>query len=555
MVTQDGSSSATATARHSAVVTRRGLVCSPSPFASAAGVAVLRDGGNAFDAAIAAAAAECVTLPPLCGLGGELFALLYQASTGNLYGVTGSGRAPLAATREYFVAKGYEKMPLEGPLSASVPGEVHAWQTILERFGSRPLGKLVQPAVGLAEDGFPILPRIARYYTQHLDKLGRFPSTAALLTGGGQVLKAGHVLVQKGLANSLRRIVQGGAEEFYTGGLSHDLVDVIRSAGGLIAAEDLAQQTTTIYDAPPSTTYRGHTVFTNALPSQGYLMLELLNILEGYDLKGMGHNSPDAIHTMVEAVKMVFADRLAYVGDPEFIDVPMDQLLSKEFAEVRRRQIDPGLAGHGVEAGQLALAGDGGAHDTSYCCVVDAAGNAVSLIHSLSNAFGSGFVAGDTGIMLNNRVGRGFSLEAGHPNVVAPGKRTINTIHTYMAFGGDGSLIVGGTPGGDNQAQFNAQVLANLLDYGMNVQEAAGAVRWNHFPGTDPANVGRPYELRMEDGIAPATRAELERRGHRLTTMAATSVSGAVQVIRVEPDGGLRTGGADPRADGTPAAE
>ena len=268
----------------------------------------------------------------------------------------------------------------------------------------------------------------------------------------------------------------------------------------------------------------------------------------------MGHNSPDAIHTMVEAVKLVFADRLAYVGDPEFIDVPMSALLSREFAAERRERIDPARAGQAVGAGPLALAGDGGARDTSYFCVVDAAGNAVSLIHSLSNAFGSGFVAGKTGVLLNNRVGRGFSLEAGHPNVLEPGKRTVNTIQTYMVFGDDGALIVGGTPGGDNQAQFNVQAIANLIDYGMNAQQAADAVRWSHFPGTDPANVGRPYELRVEDGVPQETLAELERRGHRLANMSATAVSGAVQLIRVSPDG-TRTGGADPRIDGTPAAE
>ena len=279
MARQDSGS--VASLKRRAVSTRKGLVCSPSPSAADAGVGVLRGGGNAFDAAIAVAAAECVTLPPLCGLGGELFALLYEASTGRLYGLTGSGRAPMAATRDYFVAKGYEKMPPEGPLSASVPGEVHAWQTIQRRFGSKPLGELLQPAVELAEEGFPILPLTARYYTQHLAKLSQFPFTAALLTDGGQALKAGHVLVQKELAQSLRRIAGGGAAEFYSGELARDLVAELQSAGGLMAAQDLERQTTTLYESPPSTAYRGHTVFTNALPSQGYLILELLNILEG----------------------------------------------------------------------------------------------------------------------------------------------------------------------------------------------------------------------------------------------------------------------------------
>ena len=539
-----------ATGSRSPVMTRNGIVCSASSLAASAGVRVLQEGGNAFDAAVAVAAAETVTLPPMCGIGGEVFALLYQASTGKLYGLTGSGRAPQAATRDYFVSKGYTKMPPHGPLTPAVPGEVHAWQTILEAFGSRSLASLMEPAIDLAENGFPILSRISAFYTSHVDKLRLYPSTAATFTRDGQPFLAGDVLVQRDLARSLKRIAANGPREFYEGALAGELASAIQAAGGLITADDLAHHDSLLYDNPPSVTYRGHTVATNALPSQGLLILELLNIMEGFDLAGMGHNSADAIHAVAEAKKLAFADRLAYVGDAEFVATPLEALLSKEFAAERRGHIDMQHASGSVSAGALPET-DG---DTTYFCVADAQGNAVSFIHSLSLYFGSGFVAGDTGILLNDRVGRGFYLEEGHPNVVAPGKRTINTIQTWMALKEGVPVLVGGTPGGDRQPPWNAQVISNVLDFGMGVQEAAEAPRWNNFPGSDPATVEQPYQLRLEAGIGQETAAELERRGHRVAPMTPNETPGAVQIIAIDPVTGVRTGGSDPRADGYPVA-
>jgi gamma-glutamyltranspeptidase/glutathione hydrolase len=538
------------TGSRSPVMTRNGIVCSVSPLAASAGVRVLQEGGNAFDAAIAVAAAEAVTLPPMCGIGGEVFALLYQASTGKLHGLTGSGRAPQAATRDYFMGKGYSKMPPHGPLTPAVPGEVHAWQTILDNFGTRSLASLMEPAIDLAENGFPIASRISTFYTSYIDKLREYPSTVARLTRNGQPFQAGDVLVQADLARSLKRIAENGPREFYEGALAKELASAIQAAGGLITTDDLARHDSVLYDDPPSVTYRGHTVATNALPSQGLLILELLNIMEGFDLAGMGHNSADAIHAVAEAKKLAFADRLAYVGDAEFVATPLDALLSKEFAAERRRNIDMKHASKQVTAGALPET-DG---DTSYFCVVDAQGNAVSFIHSLSMYFGSGFIAGDTGILLNDRVGRGFYLDEGHPNVVAPGKRTINTIQTWMALKDGVPVLLGGTPGGDRQPPWNAQIISNVLDFGMGVQEAAEAPRWNHFPGSDPATVEQPYQLKLEDGVAQETVAELERRGHSIVPMSAGETPGAVQLIAIDPVTGVRTGGSDPRADGYPVA-
>ena len=551
---QQRTGSGTATANSGAVMGRAGMVCSSSPYAAAAGVQVLRAGGNAFDAAIAVAAAECVTIPPMCGLGGEAFALLYQASTGRLFGLTGSGRAPQAASREFFVKRGSAKMPLTGPLSASVPGEVHAWQTILDRFGTRPLDELLQPAIRLAEVGFPVLPRLAELFPGYLRKLLESPEAAVIYTRDGRELRSGETLVLRDLARSLRRVAQGGAEEFYRGALARDLASAIQETGGLIDLEDLASHTTTVYEDPPSTTYRGHTVYATGLPSQGFLVLEILNILEGFDLRSMGHNSPDAIHAMVEACRLAFADRLAYAGDPDFLPVPMDRLLSKEFAASRQERISmQGMAG--TEPGDLSAAGKAADGNTSYFCLVDVEGNAVSFIHSLSNGFGSAFVAGGTGILLNNRVGRGFYLEQGHPNVIASGKRTINTIHTYMALRDGHPVAVGGTPGGDNQPQWNVQVLANLWDYDMDVQEAVSAARWHHIPGTDPATIDRPMQLRVEPEIPNETTTELALRGHSIAPMPPSATPGAVMLVQVDQETGVRTGGVDPRTDGRPLPE
>ena len=539
----------------SGVVTgHAGMVCSSSPHAAEAGVQVLRAGGNAFDAAIAVAAAECVTIPPMCGLGGEVFALLYQASTGRLFGLTGSGRAPRAASREFFVKRGYAKVPLTGPLSASVPGEVDAWQSILDRFGTRPLDELLQPAIRLAEEGFPVLPRLAGLLPGYLRKLLESPEAAAIYTRDGRELRPGETLVLRDLAQSLRRVAQGGAEEFYRGALAREIASAIEKAGGLIDLEDLSSHTTTVYEDPPSTTYRGHTVVATGLPSQGFLVLEILNILEGFDLRSMGHNSPDVIHTMVEACRLAFADRLAYAGDPDFLPVPMGQLLSKEFAASRQERIS--MERMAVAApGDLTAVRSADDGNTSYFCLVDAERNAVSFIHSLSNGFGSAFVAGGTGILLNNRVGRGFYLEKGHPNVIASGKRTINTIHAYMALKDGRPVVMGGTPGGDNQPQWNVQVLANLWDYGMNVQEAASAARWHHFPGSDAATIGQPMRLRIEREIPNETAAELARRGHSIAPMPPSVTPGAVMLVQIDPETGARTGGVDPRTDGRPLPE
>jgi len=536
-------------------MTKRGIVCSSSPLAGSVGAQVLREGGNAADAAVAIAAAEAVTLPPMCGIGGEVFALIYEAKTGKIHGVSGGGRAPMGATREYFVERGYEKMPTDGPLCPSVPGEIDAWESILKRFGTRTLSNLLQPAINLAEEGFPLPHRIAAYFTTHLKKLTKYPTSAEIyVKPDGSPYVEGDILVQKKLARSLRRIADGGSKEYYHGDLGKEIAQAIQKAGGLINEEDLAGQQTVIYDNPPSVEFHGHTVYATDLPSQGVLTLEVMSLLDGFDLAASGQNTPETIHTMVEVKRLAFADRLAYIGDPEFLEVPKDQLLSKDYADRRRLAVNQDKMAEIVPAGELSQSGSPNP-STSYFCVIDAEGNAVSFIHSLSQYYGCGFVAGGTGILLNDRTARGFYLDEGHANVIAPGKRTINTIHNYMVEKDGQLVIVGGTPGGDNQPQWNAQVLSNLIDHGMNVQQAADAPRWTHYPGTDPRSIDQEMVLRMEDGFDDTTLKALEAKGHKVVGYPRTGTPGAVQLIAIDPVTGVHTGGTDGRCDGYPIPE
>ena len=362
----------------------------------------------------------------------------------------------------------------------------------------------------------------------------------------GRGYRGGDVLVQKDLARSLRLVAEGGPEEFYRGDLARRMVKALRDAGGLFTEEDFANHTTEVYEPPISTTYRGHTVYQVRPPSQGFVMLEILNLVEGYDLGPLGHNTAEAVHLMVEAKKLAFEDRNEHAGDPRFVDWPLERFISKEYADERRRDIDPSRVSRAAVAVPEA---DG---DTSYFCVADGQGNCVSFIHSLSQSFGSRFLAEGTGINFNNRAGRGFSLEEGHANIIAPGKRTIHTLNCYMVFKDGQPVIVGGTPGGDFQVQANPQVVSNLLDHGMDPQAAVDAPRWLSFPSGDPENIHKPFVVQMEPGFSQETRAGLESMGHRTAYL--DPASSKVQIIVRDPESGLLRGASDPRGDGHAAA-
>ena len=531
----------------STVYSSGGVVVSISPFAASVGAKVLADGGNAFDAAVAVAAVEAVTVPPACGVGGEPFVIMHDAKTGKVHGLTGSGRAPLAANRDFFVERGHNFMPLQGPLAAAIPGEVLAWEEIVERHGSRSLAQLLGPAIGYAEEGFPISDQLGGGFDVLNAKLAQFPDSRDIFTNDGSPLLTGQLLVQKNLAKTLRTIASGGAEAFYKGDIGREMARAIQAAGGLYTAEEIADHQNIWYEPPISTTYRGNTVYETAPPSQGLVLLEMLNILEGYDIASLGFYNAEAVHTMVEAKKLAFADRNRYAGDPEFVSTPVDELISKRFA-TQRRQLITSQSGS-YEAGPIAapIPGDG---NTSYFCVVDAEGNALSFIHSLSMGFGSGFVAGNTGVLLNNRIGRGFSLVDGHPNVIEGGKRTMHTLNAYMVMRNDKPYLVGGTPGGDRQIAWNAQVITNVLDHGMSAQEAVEAPRWASFPSTDPHDVDKPFVIELEEGMEQAEIDEMEDRGHTVEVHEGRAFGGSAKLIVIDPATGVRTAGSDPRTDG-----
>jgi gamma-glutamyltranspeptidase/glutathione hydrolase len=508
----------------------------------------MEQGGNAFDAAIAAGAVEAVTLPGKCSLGGEAFAIIYQASTGRAFGLNSSGPAPLAATPAFYRSKGYASIPSRGPLAVSPPGEVAAYQLIADTFGTRPLAKLLEPAIGYAQEGFPLPQGISRSIVSAADALRQFPEAASIYLRNGEPYDEGEVLVQRDLARSLRSVATGGVEEFYRGDLARSMVKAFAEAGGIITAEDLAAVEAELYE-PLSTTYRGYTVLENRPPSQGMLLLEMLNIIEEFDIPGLGFLTPESIHLMVEAKKLAFADRNDYLADPRMEQVPLEELVSKAHAAQRRVLIDLRRASERAESAALASVGE----DTSFMCVADRQGNTIAFIHSVFASFGSVFVAPGTGILFNNRQ-RGFRLQEGHPNTMAPRKRPVHTLNAYTVLKDGAPVLVGGTPGADTQVQVNMQMITGVLDCGVGLQEVIDAPRWISTPGSDPDSLDEPPLLRLEAGFPQDVAEGLEAMGHRTSRDLRGINPGIVQLIAIDREAGVKTGASDARGDGHAAA-
>jgi gamma-glutamyltranspeptidase/glutathione hydrolase len=528
---------------------KNGMVCTNSPLSAAVGLRVLQEGGNAFDAALAVAATETVTMVPMCGIGGDSFILLYEAGNGQVTGINSSGIAASGASADYYRNQGLTKMPLEGPHSVGVPGEVAAWEEVHRRFCSKPFSQLLDHAIGYAEDGFPLPPKIAQTFASTSERLVAFPATAEVLLAGGKIPGEGDLLVNRDLAQSLRRIAKNGADEFYKGDLAAQMVNALNDAGGLFTAEDFSSHQLEVCD-PIGTTYRGETVYQTRPPSQGFLHLEMLNLIEGFELSHMGPDDPDAIHLMVEAKKIAYDDRNRLAGDPRVIEWPLEEVISKEYADRRRSEIR--LDRIGTESPGLESARTDG--NTTYFCVADGGGNAVSWVHSLSHAFGSRFMAQGTGVLFNNRAGRGFSLEAGHPNEFAPNKRTMHTLNCYLTLKDGKAHIIGGTPGGDFQPQSGVQIITNLLDFGLGPQEAVDAPRWWSYPGTDPATIETSMELRVEPEMPQKTVDGLKKLGHKVIRRNAGVYDGKVQLIVIDQERKVLLGAADPRGDGLATA-
>jgi gamma-glutamyltranspeptidase/glutathione hydrolase len=519
------------------------MVASANPLATAAGVQVLREGGTAADAVIAAALVTGVTICGTNGLGGDMFCLYYDAASRTMTGFNGSGAAGQRATIDEMQKRGVSILPFRGPLTCTVPGAVHGYAELHARFGVMPWSRLFDEAIRYAEQGHPVHERTANALANAAQELYEETEWRKVYAASGRTPKTGEILVQPDYARSLRLIAEGGCEAYYRGEIGRRIVHTLEQRGGLLTEADLAAHTTEVY-TPLSNTYRGRTVHETRPPSQGFLVLEMLNIIEGDDLAAMGFGSAEAIHLMVEAKKLAFADRIAHLGDPRFVDVPTDELISKPYAAARRRQIDMARAQTSVPAGMPR----GVAADTTYLCAVDSKGNAASFIHTLFASMGSGVTVPGTGIVLTNR-GAAFSLDPAHPNAMAPGKRTMHTLNCYAVTQGDELLLVGGTPGADSQPQWNVQTLTNLYDFGMNVQQAVEAARWVSLPGTQPATWHDAYVLQLEEGFDPETVAKLERLGHQIQ-LAPLGLGGHVQLIRRDPETGVLFGASDPRGDG-----
>ncbi|HVU60867.1 MAG TPA: gamma-glutamyltransferase [Mycobacteriales bacterium] len=520
------------------VYSKQGMVVAGQPLASAAGARVLADGGNAVDAALAVAGATAVTMPEMCGLGGDAFALVYDAATGTVTAYNGSGPAPATATPEAFAERGFtELMPFDGWLSVATPGAVSVYAGLHRDHASRPLPELWADAIRLADEGYPMDARCAKYLAMDAKRLAADPAAARIFLPNGEPPTAGTVHRNQDLAASLAAVA-ADPTTMWTGDIARAVAAASHAGAGLLELGDLPMEPASAYE-PLSTDYRGHRVHTTAPPSQGLILLEILNLLEGFDLAALAPDSAQLVHLVVEATRLAFADRNRWCGDPAFVADVTAELVSKSYAGRRRDALDPRRAAAQVSGGDL----DG---NTTSFVVADAAGNAVSFIHSLSAAWGAGVVAAGTGILMNNRAGRGFSLRPGHPNLVAPRKRTMHTLLTYLVTdAASGELeLVGNTPGGDGQPQWNAQILIHLLDHARDVGAAVSAPRWTATPGTDPISLSQPQRLAIEQAVGGDTVADLQQRGH--SVLAIPTAGGSATVIRRRGDGVLE-GGADPR--------
>jgi gamma-glutamyltranspeptidase/glutathione hydrolase len=532
-------------AGRSETLATHGLVAASHPLAAQIGLDVLKAGGNAVDAAIAVNAALGLMEPMSCGIGGDLYALVWDAKTQKLYGLNASGRSPYKATRDFFAEKKLAFIPTRGPLSWSVPGCVDGWEELRRRFGSLPLAKLLEPSIRYAEEGVPVPPVIAGYWRGAERSLESAPDAARTFLPRGRAPRAGEVFKNPDLARSYRALAEEGRDAFYKGRLAREMVAFSDKVGGLFSLRDFAEHTSTWVE-PIGTSYRGYQVWQIPPPGQGLAVLQMLNLLEGYDLKALGAGSADYWHLFLEAKKLTYADRARYYADPDFGKQPVAELAGKPYADRRRKLIDPKKALRDVEAGDPRL----GQSDTVYLCVVDQDRNCVSLIQSNYMGFGSGLVPGGLGFALQNR-GTLFALDEKHANRLEPHKRPFHTIIPGFVTRNGKPWLVYGVMGGDMQPQGQVEVLVNQIDFGLDVQQAGEAARLEHVGSATPT--GRPAErdggqVQAEPGIPAEVLAELEKRGHRVRRVRVNG--GGYQAIRIDPETGVLYGGSEARKDG-----
>ena len=533
-------------ASRSPVYGAHGMVCAAQPLAAQAGLEILKRGGSAVDAAIAVNACLGLMEPTGGGVGGDLFAIVWDPATGRLHGLNASGRSPLALTAGQVPPEPDGTIPLYSPYSWSVPGAVDGWAQLHARFGRLPLADVLAPAIRYAEEGFPLSPVIAADWARGGERFRDFPGFAEVFLPGGRAPREGEVFRNPALARTLRLIAEGGADAYYRGPIAGEIVRYSQAHGGFFAPQDFARHASQWCD-PVSANYRGYDVWELPPPGQGIAALQLLNILEGFDLKAMGRESADFWHVFAEAKKLAFADRARYYADPEFAKVPVAGLLAKDYARERARGIDPEHAATRDLPGDPAALGR---RETTYLCTADSAGMMVSLIQSNYTGFGSGYVIPSLGFCLQDR-GNLFDLRPGRPNSLEPGKRPFHTIIPAFVTKDGRPLLAFGLMGGDMQPQGHAQVIVNLVDFGMNLQEAGDAIRFHHTGSSEPTGTVMTDGgvLHIEDGLPPAVLAELARRGHRLESEP-VGAYGGYQAIWRDPATGVYCGATERRKDG-----
>jgi gamma-glutamyltranspeptidase/glutathione hydrolase len=532
-------------ATRSDVIAQNGMAATSHPLATQIALDILKKGGNAIDAAIAANAALGLMEPTGNGVGGDIFAIVWDAKSGQLYGLNGSGRSPKNLSLVYFKENGYETIPSHGPLPVSVPGTVDGWFELHKRFGSMKMKEILQPAIKYAEEGFPVTELIAYYLGRSAAFMDEYPNFKEVYMPGGRAPQTGEVFKNPQLASTLRAIAKGGRDAFYKGDIARTMASFIQEQGGFLSYEDLASHKSEWVE-PVSVNYRGVDVWELPPNGQGTAALQILQILEGYDFDTIPFGSPMHVHLFTEAKKLAFEDRAKYYADPDFVDIPLDQLISDEYAAERRNLINRNRAARSYDAGELEQG------NTIYMTVADKAGNMVSLIQSNYRGMGSGMVPPGLGFMLQDR-GELFSLEEGHANVFEPGKRPFHTIIPAFITKEGKPWISFGLMGGAMQPQGHAQIVMNLVDFGMGLQEAGDAPRIHHEGSSQPTGYQMTDggTLQLETGFPYETIRELMKLGHEVGfTLGAF---GGYQAIMYDAEKDVYYGASESRKDGQAA--
>ncbi|MCF6319533.1 MAG: gamma-glutamyltransferase [Proteobacteria bacterium] len=529
----------------SPVIASNGMAATSQPLATQVALDILKAGGNAVDAAIAANAMLGLVEPTGNGIGGDLFAMIWDAKTQKLYGLDAAGRSPKSLNRQWFIDKGFKKIPSHGPLPVSVPGAVDGWFMMHERFGSKSMKEILQPTIDYAEKGAPITQLIAYYWNLSVPRLSKYPGFNEQYTINGQAPKEGQIWKNPNLAKTLKALAKGGRDAFYKGKIAHTIADYIQQQGGFISYEDLASHQGQWVE-PESTSYRGYDVWELPPSGQGIAALQILNMLEPFDIAKMGWDSPQYVHLFTEVKKLAFEDRAKFYADPDFNQLPVKGLISKSYAKQRMKLFDEKKAGRSYPAGNPALEQG----DTIYLTVADKHGNMVSLIQSNYRGMGSGMTPPGLGFILQNR-GELFTLQESHFNTFEGNKRPFHTIIPAFITKNDKPWMSFGLMGGAMQPQGHAQIVVNMIDFGMDVQEAGDAPRIHHTGSSEPTGevMSDGGILNLESGFSYSTIRALMRLGHKIQF--ANGPYGGYQAIRVKD--GVYWGASESRKDGQAA--